>query len=252
MVAQPPFSMSERRSQDEETLLNATSFATASVCCWNLSTQIGASAATTAAAARWVAIFSAVLPSVHPSCENPTTANANSAGHCTPYRWFHPGMDLHFVTLAVGEGNFSGFRSTREHSPWPDDEDSLGNYSEGRPTPLDCRISAPPKRQIQTFFCVSLAGLTLQVSSLNVSTARCLQHSGTASPANRLCTSHPTSVTGSARLGNYSAGRSSTATQGALTVPSCQLHDLAAPLVAMSPHSPDKVVILSAPAAILV
>ena len=54
---------------------------------------------------------------------------------------------------------------------------------------------------------------------------------GTASPANRLCTSHPTSVTGSARLGNYSAGRSSTATQGALTVPSCQRHDLAAPLV---------------------
>jgi 2-methylcitrate dehydratase PrpD len=40
-------------------------------------------------------------------------------------------------------------------------------------------------------------------------------------------------VTGSARLGNYSAGRSSTATQGALTVPSCQLHDLAAPLVAI-------------------
>jgi len=48
IVAQPPFSMTARRSQDEETLLNATSFAAASVCCWNLSTQIGASAATTA------------------------------------------------------------------------------------------------------------------------------------------------------------------------------------------------------------
>ena len=45
-------SMRARRSQDEETLLNATSFAAASVCCWNLSTQIGASASTTAVCAR--------------------------------------------------------------------------------------------------------------------------------------------------------------------------------------------------------
>src|ERR1700746_2524096 len=28
-----------------------------------------------------------------------------SADHCTPHRWFHPGMDLHFVTLILGEGN---------------------------------------------------------------------------------------------------------------------------------------------------
>src|SRR5712671_7659232 len=70
--------MSERRSQDEVTLLNATSFAAASVCCWNFSTQIGDSTATTAASARWFAIFSAVLPSVHPSDENPTTANATA------------------------------------------------------------------------------------------------------------------------------------------------------------------------------
>src|SRR5205807_1475825 len=39
----------------------------------------------------------------------PDDRERNSAGHCTPYRWFHPGMDLHFITLAVGEGNFSGF-----------------------------------------------------------------------------------------------------------------------------------------------
>src|ERR1700738_1370256 len=57
MVAQPPFSMRARRSQDEETLLNATSFAAESVCCWNFSTQIGASAATTAVSARWLAIL---------------------------------------------------------------------------------------------------------------------------------------------------------------------------------------------------
>src|SRR5438445_8149840 len=91
MVAQPPFSMSERRSQDEETWLNATSFAAASVCCWNFSTQIGASAATTAASARWVAIFSAVLPSVHPSCENPMTANATAPTNAPHTAGFTPG-----------------------------------------------------------------------------------------------------------------------------------------------------------------
>src|SRR6266705_1554234 len=108
MVAQPPFSMSERRSQDEETLLNATSFATASVCCWNLSTQIGASAATTAAAARWVAIFSAVLPSVHPSCENPTTANATAPTTAPHTAGFTPGWIFIFATLALGEGTSPG------------------------------------------------------------------------------------------------------------------------------------------------
>ena len=37
----------------------------------------------------------------------PYDRERNSADHCTPYRWFHPGMDLHFVTLTLGEGNFS-------------------------------------------------------------------------------------------------------------------------------------------------
>jgi hypothetical protein len=59
-------------------------------------------------------------------------------------------MDLHFITLAVGEGGFSGFRSTGEHSPWRDDKDSLGNYSDdtnqpcgrpiGRSAGLDPRL----------------------------------------------------------------------------------------------------------------
>src|SRR6478672_1318302 len=91
MVAQPPFSMRARRSQDEETLLNATSFAAESVCCWNFSTQIGASAATTAVSARWLAIFSAVLPSVHPSDENPTTANATAPTTAPHTAGFTPG-----------------------------------------------------------------------------------------------------------------------------------------------------------------
>src|SRR5437773_3659947 len=82
--------MSDRRSQDGA-LLNATSFAAASVCCWNFATQIGASTATTAASARWVAIFSAVLPSVHPSDENPTTANATAPTTAPHTAGFTPG-----------------------------------------------------------------------------------------------------------------------------------------------------------------
>src|SRR6266478_9532643 len=77
MVAQPPFSMTDRRFHDE-TLLNSTNFAGASAWCWSFSTQIGASTATTAVSARWVAIRSAVLPSVHPSDENPTTVTATA------------------------------------------------------------------------------------------------------------------------------------------------------------------------------
>lgn len=51
IVAHPPFSMIDRRSH-EETFLNSTNFVSASACWWNLSTQIGASAATTAGAAK--------------------------------------------------------------------------------------------------------------------------------------------------------------------------------------------------------
>jgi hypothetical protein len=83
--------MRASRSQDEETLLNATSFAAASVCCWNFSMQIGASAATTAVSARWVAIFSAVLPSVYPSDENPTAANATAPTNAPHTAGFTPG-----------------------------------------------------------------------------------------------------------------------------------------------------------------
>src|SRR5690349_10786849 len=47
-VAQPPFSMIERRSHDEETFLNSTSLVAASAWRWNFSTQIGARTPTTA------------------------------------------------------------------------------------------------------------------------------------------------------------------------------------------------------------
>jgi hypothetical protein len=72
IVAQPPFSMIDRRSQDDA-LLNSDIFAGASVCCRNLSTQIGTSASTTAVCARSFAIRSAVPPSVHPKVEKPST-----------------------------------------------------------------------------------------------------------------------------------------------------------------------------------
>src|SRR6202043_745253 len=71
IVAQPAFSISERWSQ-EAAFLNSVSFAAESVCCWNFSTQIGASTLTIAPSARSLAKRSAVLPSVQPSCEKPT------------------------------------------------------------------------------------------------------------------------------------------------------------------------------------
>ena len=71
-VAQPPSSMIDRRSHDEA-LLNSVNFAGASACCWNLSTQIGASTSTTAVSARSFAIRSAVPPSVHPKIVKPST-----------------------------------------------------------------------------------------------------------------------------------------------------------------------------------
>jgi hypothetical protein len=90
MMAHPPFSIIDRRSQDGA-LLNATSFAAASVCYWNFSTQIGASTATTAVSARWVAIFSAVLPSIHPSDENLTIVNATASTTAPHTAGFTPG-----------------------------------------------------------------------------------------------------------------------------------------------------------------
>ena len=71
-VAQPPFSIIDRRSH-HEALPNSFNFAGASACCWNLSAQIGASTSTTAVSARSFAIFSAVLSSVHPKSEKPST-----------------------------------------------------------------------------------------------------------------------------------------------------------------------------------
>jgi hypothetical protein len=70
-VAQPPFSMIDRRSHHEA--LPNFNFAGASACCWNLSAQIGASTSTTAVSARSFATFSAVLSSVHPKSEKPST-----------------------------------------------------------------------------------------------------------------------------------------------------------------------------------
>ena len=71
-VAQPPFSMINRRSQ-VEALLNSVSFAGASACCRNLSTQIGVSTSTTAVCARSLAVRSAVPPNVRPKIEKPST-----------------------------------------------------------------------------------------------------------------------------------------------------------------------------------
>jgi hypothetical protein len=130
MVAQPLFSMTDRRFHDE-TLLNSTNFAGASAWCWNFSTQIGTSAATTAASARWVAIFSAVLPSVHPSDENPTTVNATAPTTAPHIAGFTPGWIFISLALALGEANFSCFNRRVISSGEPANV-RLGNYSEWR------------------------------------------------------------------------------------------------------------------------
>src|SRR4029077_19809362 len=59
----------------------------------------------------------------------PHDRERNSTGHRTPYRWLHPRMDLHFVTLALGEANFSCFNRGIISSGEPANV-RLGNYSE--------------------------------------------------------------------------------------------------------------------------
>jgi hypothetical protein len=58
----------------EAAFLNSISFAVELACCWNFSTQIGASTLTTALSARSAAMRSTVLlPRVHPIDEKPIT-----------------------------------------------------------------------------------------------------------------------------------------------------------------------------------
>src|SRR6476659_5866877 len=116
------------RSQDGA-LLNATSFAAESVCCWNFSTQIGVSAATTAVSARWFAIFSAVLPSVHPSDENPTTVNATAPTTAPHTAGFTPGWIFISSPWLWERETSPGSDQAGNHIPQRAGEDRLGNYS---------------------------------------------------------------------------------------------------------------------------
>src|SRR5437667_12419745 len=136
MVAQPPFSMTDRRFHDE-ILLNSINFAGASAWCWNFSTQIGASTATTAVSARWVAIFSAVLPSVHPSDENPTTANATAPATAPHIAGFTPGWIFISSPWLWEKGISPVSDQAGNHIPRRGGEGSLGNYSDdARPARL--------------------------------------------------------------------------------------------------------------------
>src|SRR5438876_3406845 len=136
MVAQPPFSMTDRRFHDE-TLLNSTNFAGASAWCWNFSTQIGASTATTAVSARWVAIFSAVLPSVHPSDENPTIVNATAPSTAPHTAGFTPGWIFISSPWLWEKGTSPVSDQAGNHIPRRAGEGRLGNYSDdARPARL--------------------------------------------------------------------------------------------------------------------
>src|ERR1700737_676503 len=142
MVAQPPFSMTDRRFHDE-TLLNSTNFAGASAWCWNFSTQIGASAATTAVSARWFAIFSAVLPSVHPSDANPTTANATAPATAPHTAGFTPGW-IFISSPWLWEKGTSPVSDQRGRLARGETTKTASETTQPTPYPLDCRI-APPK-----------------------------------------------------------------------------------------------------------
>src|SRR6266478_755769 len=128
MVAQPPFSMTDHRFHDE-TLLNSTNFAGASAWCWNFSTQIGASTATTAVSARWVAMRSAVPPSVHPSDENPTTVNTTAPATAPHTAGFTPGW-IFISSPWLGEGTSRISNQPGTNSPRRAGEERLGNYSD--------------------------------------------------------------------------------------------------------------------------
>src|SRR6202045_2725072 len=139
MVAQPPFSMTARRFHDE-TLLNSTNFAGASAWFWNFSTQIGASTATTAVSARWFAIFSAVLPSVHPSDENPTTVNATAPTTAPHTAGFTPGWTF-ISSPSLWEKGTSPCYNHRVISAWRTRDGRLGNYSDDARPVFAVRLS---------------------------------------------------------------------------------------------------------------
>src|SRR6202035_5011628 len=70
----------------------------------------------------------------------PDNRERNSADHCTPYRWFHPGMDLHFVTCLweKGASPVSTNESYRAASP----RYVASETTQAAPAPLECRIPA--------------------------------------------------------------------------------------------------------------
>jgi hypothetical protein len=83
-VAQPPFSTKDPCCH-ELIFFNSTRVPGESVACWNLSTQMGARAATTALLALFCAISLAVPPSVHPPQLKPMTmvVTAPTAAPCS-------------------------------------------------------------------------------------------------------------------------------------------------------------------------
>jgi hypothetical protein len=68
----------------------------------------------------------------------PDDRQHNSAGHCTPYRWFHPGMDLHVVTLAWEKG-FLRFQINQEPLARGEPAKIDSETNQTTPARLDCR-----------------------------------------------------------------------------------------------------------------
>ena len=96
VVAQPPFSMKDWRSQEVEIFLSSANVIAASARASNLATHTGVSASTTAASARSLAMRSAELPSVHPSAQNPTIVMMTAPATAPQTAGFTSGRDFIF------------------------------------------------------------------------------------------------------------------------------------------------------------
>ena len=84
--------------------MNSTNLAAESAWCWKFSTQIGASALTTALCALSCAIRSAVLPSVYPKYEKPVTDIATAPITAPQIPGFKLGYFFIHRALLSGEG----------------------------------------------------------------------------------------------------------------------------------------------------
>jgi hypothetical protein len=138
MVAQPPFSMTDRRFHDE-TLLNSTNFAGHRPGTGTSRRRSEPAPLRPRLQRAGLPFFSAVLPSVHPRDENPTTANATAPATAPHIAGFTPGWIFSSPWLwEKRTSRASTEESYRAASPRMLDSET----TQSTPALLDCRILA--------------------------------------------------------------------------------------------------------------